>query len=86
MCVFIITGEPRLRFCYNLVGELGKPLEFSGLVISKSVNRGRYRIYMRGVLDYFRYSESQIYEYIARVFYNVVFSTYLGSNAAEKRV
>ena len=32
------------------------------------------------------YSESQIYEYIARVFYNVVFSTYLGSNAAEKRV
>ena len=30
--------------------------------------------------------ESQIYEYIARVFYNVVFSTYLGSNAAEKRV
>ena len=28
------------------------------------------------------YSESQIYEYIARVFYNVVFSTYLGSNAA----
>ena len=32
------------------------------------------------------YSESQIYEYIARVFYNVVFSTYFGSNAAEKRV
>ena len=32
------------------------------------------------------YSESQIYEYKARVFYNVVFSTYLGSNAAEKRV
>ena len=32
------------------------------------------------------YSESQIYEYIARVFYNVVFSTYLGSTAAEKRV
>ena len=32
------------------------------------------------------YSESQIYEYIARVFYNVVFSTYLGSNAAEKLV
>ena len=29
------------------------------------------------------YSESQIYEYIARVFYNVVFSTYLGSNAAR---
>ena len=36
--------------------------------------------------DLFIYSESQIYEYIARVFYNVVFSTYLGSNAAEKRV
>ena len=34
----------------------------------------------------FNYSESQIYEYIARVFYNVVFSTYLRSNAAEKRV
>ena len=33
-----------------------------------------------------KYSESQIYEDIARVFYNVVFSTYLGSNAAEKRV
>ena len=32
----------------------------------------------------FDYSESQIYEYIARVFYTVVFSTYLGSNAAEK--
>ena len=32
------------------------------------------------------YSESQIYEYKARVFYNVVFSTYLGSNAAEKWV
>ena len=30
------------------------------------------------------YSESQIYEYIARVFYNVVFSTYLRSNAAQK--
>ena len=29
------------------------------------------------------YSESQIYDYIARVSYNVVFSTYLGSNAAE---
>ena len=29
-----------------------------------------------------RYSESQIYEYIARVFNNVVFSAYLGSNAA----
>ena len=29
------------------------------------------------------YSESQIYEYIARVFNNVVFSTYLRSNAAE---
>ena len=28
----------------------------------------------------------QICEYIARVFYNVVFSTYLRSNAAEKRV
>ena len=28
------------------------------------------------------YSESHIYEYIARVFYNVVFSTYLGSNAS----
>ena len=28
------------------------------------------------------YSESQIYEYIARVFYNVVFSICLGSNAA----
>ena len=34
----------------------------------------------------FNYSESQIYEYIARVFYNVGFSTYLGSNTAEKRV
>ena len=32
------------------------------------------------------YTESQIYEYIARVFYNVVFSLFLGSNAAEKRV
>ena len=32
------------------------------------------------------YSESQIYEYITRVLYNVVFSTYLGSNAAEKQV
>ena len=31
-----------------------------------------------------RFSESQIYEYIARVFYNVVFSTYLRSNASEK--
>ena len=31
------------------------------------------------------YSESQIYIYIARVFYNIVFSTYLRSNAAEKR-
>ena len=30
------------------------------------------------------YSESQMYEYIARVFYNVVFSTYLGSNGAGK--
>ena len=28
------------------------------------------------------FSESQIYNYIARVFYNVVFSTYLRSNAA----
>ena len=28
------------------------------------------------------YSESQIYEYIARVFNYVVFSTYLGSTAA----
>ena len=28
------------------------------------------------------YSESQIYEFIARVFNNVVFLTYLGSNAA----
>ena len=28
------------------------------------------------------YSESQIYEYIARVFYNVVFSTNLESSAA----
>ena len=33
-----------------------------------------------------KYSESQIYEYIARVCYNVVFSTYLRSNAAEKWV
>ena len=32
------------------------------------------------------YSESQIFKYIARVFHNVVFSTYLGSKAAEKRV
>ena len=32
------------------------------------------------------YSESQIYGYVARVFCNVVFSTYLRSNAAEKRV
>ena len=32
------------------------------------------------------YSESRICEYLARVFYNVVFSTYLRSNAAEKRV
>ena len=30
-------------------------------------------------VNFFNYSESQIYEYIARVFYNVVFSTYLGS-------
>ena len=30
------------------------------------------------------YSESQIYEYIARVFYNVVFI--FGSNAAEKLI
>ena len=34
----------------------------------------------------FTYSESRIYEDIARVFYYVVFSIYLGSNAAEKRV
>ena len=39
-----------------------------------------------GVWKRFSYSESQIYEYIARVFYNVVFSTYLISNAAEKLV
>ena len=29
-------------------------------------------------------SEFQVYEYIARVLYNVLFSTYLRSNAAEK--
>ena len=33
----------------------------------------------------FIYNESQMYEYIIRVFYNVVFLTYLRSNAAEKR-
>ena len=34
----------------------------------------------------FLYSESQIYEYKQEFFYNVIFSTYLGSNAVEKRV
>ena len=31
----------------------------------------------------FSYSESQIYDYIARLFYNVIFLTYLRSNDAE---
>ena len=49
----------------------------------KTINQKKSNVYIK-YLDI--YSESQIYEYIARVFYNVVFSTYLGSNAAEKRV
>ena len=35
---------------------------------------------------YYMISESQIYMNTLQEFYNVVFSTYLGSNAAEKRV
>ena len=53
--------------------EIGRRLLESSYNFKKSKEHGTRQ-----------YSESQIYEYIARVFYNVVFSTYLGSNAAEK--
>ena len=45
------------------------------LILRTSMREANLFSYILEIL----YSESQIYEYIARVFHNVVFSTYLGS-------
>ena len=72
-----------------------KGTKYSGFVNSpasfKNLNYENNFIFTISIYIYsgrwlYQYNESQIYEYIARVFLNVVFSTYLGSNAAEKRV